>query len=151
LFVSLKMPKKNADGVPETFKSFIQKAKFERERRRRVQNVQLDDTLDHYIWNGLDTVQYKVILGDCEKLANIVPKKEYSLVIVDIPHGYNIQNIGYDTEPYTYQAFSKVVMGFTEVTTSPFWRFLVFHSDTQQGLVQSSFKGKEKTRMQFIW
>jgi hypothetical protein len=92
-----------------------------------------------------------VILGDSEKIANIVPKKEYSLVIVDIPHGYNIQNIGYDTEPYTYQAFSKVVMGFMEVTTSPFWIFLVFHSDTQQGLVQSRFKGKEKTRMQFIW
>jgi hypothetical protein len=76
-----------------------------------------------------------VRLGDCEKLANIVPKKEYSLVIVDIPYGYNIQNIGYDTEPYTYQAFSKVVMGFTEVTTSPFWRFIVLHSNTQQGLV----------------
>ena len=68
------MPKKNGDGVPKTFKSFIQKAKFERERRRRVQNVQLDDTLDHYIWNGIEIVQYKVILGDCEQLANIVPK-----------------------------------------------------------------------------
>ena len=70
---------------------------------------------------------------------------------MDIPHGYNIQNIEYDTEPYTYQAFSKVVMGFTEVTTSLFWKFLVFHSDTQQVLVQSSFKGEEKARMQFIW
>jgi hypothetical protein len=43
------MPKKNADGVPETFKNFIQKAKFERERMRHVQNVQLDDILDQYI------------------------------------------------------------------------------------------------------
>jgi hypothetical protein len=68
-----------------------------------------------------------VILGDCEQLANSVPKKEYSLVILDIPHCYNIQNIGYDTEPYTYQASNKVLMGFTEVTTSPFFRFLVFH------------------------
>jgi hypothetical protein len=145
------MPKKNADGVPEIVKSFIQKTMFERERRRCVQNVQLDDTLDHYIWNGLDTVQYKLILSDCEKLASIFPKKEYSLVIADISHGYNIPNIEYDTDPYTYQDFSKVVMGFIEVTTSPLWRFLVFHSDTQQGLVQSSFKGKEKTRRQFIW
>jgi hypothetical protein len=71
--------------------------------------------------------------------------------MADIPHGYNIQNIGYDTEPYTYQGFNKVVMGFMEVTTSPFWRFLVFHLDKQQGLVQSSFKGKENIRMQFIW
>jgi hypothetical protein len=122
-----------ADGVPETFKRFIQKSKFERERSRRVQNVELDDTLDHYIWNGLDIVQYKVIVGDCEQLANIVPKKEYSLVIADIPHDhYNVQKIGYDTEPYNYQAFNKEVMVFTEVTTSPFWRFIVFHSDTQQ-------------------
>jgi hypothetical protein len=58
-------------------------------------------------------------------------KKKYSLVIADISHSYNIQNIEYDTKPYTYQDFNKVVMGFTEVTTSPFWRFLVFHSDTQ--------------------
>jgi hypothetical protein len=121
LFVSLKMSKKNANGVPETFKSFIQKSKFEREIRRHVQNVQLDDTLDNHIWNGLDIVQYKVILGNREQLENIVPKKEYSLVIVDIPHGYNIQNIEYDIESYTYQAFNKMVMGFTKVTTSPFW------------------------------
>ena len=70
---------------------------------------------------------------------------------MDIPHGYNIQNIGYDIEPNTYQDFNKVVMRFMEVTTSPFWIFLVFHSDTQQGLVQSSFKGKEKTMMQRFW
>ena len=70
---------------------------------------------------------------------------------MDIPHGYNIQKNGYDSEPYTYKTFNKVVMGFMEVTTSPFWRFLVFHSDTQQGLVQSSFKGKEKTRMHLFW
>jgi hypothetical protein len=89
-----------------------------------------------------DTILFKVILGDCEQIANIVPKKEYSLVIADIPHGYNIQKIGYDTEHYTYRDFNKVVMGFMEFTTSPFWRFLFFHSDTQQGLVLSSFKGK---------
>jgi hypothetical protein len=41
------MPTNNADGVPKTFKKNIQKAKFEREIRRHVQNVQLDDTLDH--------------------------------------------------------------------------------------------------------
>ena len=56
LFVSLNMPKKNADGVPKTFKSFIRKAKFEIERRRRVQTVELDDTLDYYIWNEINIV-----------------------------------------------------------------------------------------------
>jgi len=84
------MPKRGTDGVPESFKIHIQRAKIERQRRQCLENVELDDTLDHYIWNGLDTVQYKVILGDCTDIAKIVPKKEYNLVIADIPHGFNI-------------------------------------------------------------
>jgi hypothetical protein len=67
-----------------------------------------------------------VILDDFEQISNIVFKKEHSLVIPNIPHGYNIQNIRYDIEPYTYQDFNKVVMGFMEVITSPFWRFIFF-------------------------
>ena len=63
---------------------------MERQRRQRLANVELDDTLDHYIWIGLDTVQHRVILGDCTDIANLVPKKVYALVIAAIPHGYNI-------------------------------------------------------------
>ena len=36
---------------------------------------------------------------------------DYALVIADIPHGFNIPNIYYDGDPYTYQAFNKVVAG----------------------------------------
>ena len=140
----LKMTKK--DAILETFKGYIQKMKFERETRKRLEIVQLDDCLDHYIWNGLDTVQYQVILGDYENIVNLVPKKEYSLIIADIPHRYNIKNIVYDGEPYTYQAFNKVVKGFVEVTTSPLWKFLVIYSYMQLGLVLSSFKGQANSR-----
>lgn len=134
------------DAIPDTFKGCIQKMKFERERRKRLENVQLDDSLDHYIWNAIGIVQYQVILGDSEKIANLVPKKEYSLVIADIPHGYTIHG-----EPYTYQDFNKVVKGFLEITTSPLSIFLVFHLDTQLGLVLSSFKGKANSRRQLYW
>ena len=68
------------------------KSQIEWQRRQRLVNLELDDTLDHCIWNGLDTMQYKFILGDCVDIANHVPKKDYSLVIADIPHGYNIRN-----------------------------------------------------------
>ena len=125
-FFSLKMTKK--DAIPKTFKGYIIKMKFERESRKHIENVQLDDSLDHYIWNGLNILQYQVIFGDCENIVNLVPKKEYSLVIIDIPHGYNIQDIVYDGELYTHQSFNKVVKGFVEVTTSSLWRFLVIHT-----------------------
>jgi len=119
------MPKKSL--VPESFKIHIQRAKIERQRRQRLANVELDDTLDNYVWNGLDIVQYKVIVGDCANITNIFPKKECSLVITDITHGYIIKNITYDCEPYTYQLFNKVVSSFVDVRTSPLWRFIVFH------------------------
>ena len=96
-------------------------------------------------------MQYRVILGDCADIANLVPKKEYALVIADIPHGYNIRNTTYDCEPYTYQSFSKVVSGFVDVTTSPLWRFVVFHSDTQLGGLLTAFRGKGKKRKQLHW
>ena len=105
LVFSLKMTNKYT--ITKTFKGYIQKMKFERERRKCLENIQLDDSLDHYIWNGLNTIQYQVILGDCENIVNLVPKDEYSLVIANIPHSYNIQDIVYDGEPYNYQISIK--------------------------------------------
>ena len=143
------MPKKRS--VLDSFKIHIQRAKIERQRRKRLANVELDDTLDNHVWNGMDTVQYKVIFGNCANIANLVPKKEYSLVIADIPHGYNIKIITYDCEPYTFQYFNKVVSRFMDVTTLPLWRFLVFHSDVQGGVVLTTFKDKRNSRKQLYW
>ena len=75
-------------------------------------------------------MQSKMIFGDCANIANLVPEKEYSLVIADVPHGYNIKNITCDCDPYTYQSFNKVVLRFLDVTTSPPWRFIVVHYET---------------------
>ena len=143
--------RKEDNGAPDSFKTFIEKIKIERLRKQRIKNVVLDPTLNHFIWNGLDTIQYQVIQGDCEDIAKLISKRDYSLVIADIPHGFNIPNIDYDSDPYTYQALSKVVAGFVEVTSSPFWRFVTFHSNTQLAMILSSFKGKANSRMQLTW
>ena len=74
----------NKSSVSDSFKIHIQRAKIEWQRRQHLANAELDDTLDNHVWNGLDIVQYKGIVDDCENIANIVPKKEYSLVIADI-------------------------------------------------------------------
>ena len=101
--------RKDDNGTPNSFKTFIEKIKIERLRKQRIKNVQLDPTLNHFIWNGLDTIQYQVIQGDCEDIAKLIPKRDYAIVIADIPHGFNIPNIDYDSDPYTYQALSKSV------------------------------------------
>ena len=59
--MSLKMLNKDGIGVPDTFKSFIEKIKLENMRKKRLMNVELDPTLIHvtiFIWTGLDSIQY---------------------------------------------------------------------------------------------
>ena len=143
--------KKDDNGAPTSFRTFIETIKIGRLRKQRIKNVELDPTLTHFIWNGLDTVQYQVIQGNYEDISKLIPKRVYALVIANIPHGFNIPNIDYDSDPYTYQALSKVVAGFVEVTSSPLWRFVTFHSDTQLAMILSSFKGKTNSRMQLTW
>lgn len=92
-FILLNMSKKDAGGVPNTFKIFIEKIKFERLRKQCLKNVELDPTLTHFIWNGMDTIQYQIIQGYCEDIAKRIHKREYALVIIDIPHGFNFPNL----------------------------------------------------------
>ena len=134
--------RKDANGAPSSFITFIEKIKIERLKKQRLKNVELDPTLTHFSWNALDTIQYQVIQGDCEDIVKLIPKRDYSLVIAYIPHGLNIPNIDYDSDPYNYQPLIKVVVGFVEVTSSPLWIFVTFESDTQL---------KANSRMKFTW
>ena len=56
LFISLKMLKNDADGVPNSFKKFIEKMKLERLRKQCLRNVELDPSLSHLIWNGIEII-----------------------------------------------------------------------------------------------
>eukprot|EP01018_Ginkgo_biloba_P016132 Gb_14868 [translate_table: standard] len=87
-FRNVKTKKKGENfPVPESFKAHIERAKMERSRRVRLSSIDYDDSLHHYVWDTLHTVSYAIYNGDCEQLDSLVPRKEYSLVIADIPHG----------------------------------------------------------------
>jgi len=64
-------------------------------RNQHLRNVEFEPTLTHFIWNGLDTIQYQIIQGDYEDIAKLIPKREYVLFIADIPHGFIFLDIGY--------------------------------------------------------
>eukprot|EP01018_Ginkgo_biloba_P036654 Gb_17912 [translate_table: standard] len=120
--------------VPEAFKAHTERAKMERSRRVWLSSIDYDDSLHHYVWDTLHTMSYAIYNGDCEQLDTLVPRKEYSLVIIDISQGYNIKGCINDEEPFSYKQFKKVVEAFCKVTTSNMWRFIVFHLDAQQGM-----------------
>ena len=61
--------KKDDNGAPDSFRTFIEKIKNERLKKQCIKNVELDPTLTHFIWNGLHIVQYQVIQDHCEDIA----------------------------------------------------------------------------------
>ena len=136
--------KKDANGAPDSFRSFIEKIKMERIRKQCLSDVELDPSLNHFIWNGLHTIQYQIISGDCEDIAKLIPKRELFPSYCRYSSWFNIPNIEYDSNPYTYQAFSKVVTGFLKVTTSLFWRFCDISFRHTIGVVIIKLQGKIK-------
>jgi len=45
--------RKDDNGAPDSFKTFIEKIKIERLRKQHIKDGQLDPTLNHFIWKWL--------------------------------------------------------------------------------------------------
>ena len=73
LFISLKM--KKDENVAHSFRRFIKKIKMEMMRKQHLSEVEHDPSLSHIIWNGLHTIQYQIIPGDCDYIAKLITKR----------------------------------------------------------------------------
>ena len=76
--------------------------------------------------------------GDCLELQKLIPKGDYSLVIADIPYGFNHEGSTFDENPFTYQNTKKLIRQLKEVSIAPIWRIVIFHSSQQAGQVEAA-------------
>ena len=74
---------------------------------------------------------YNVFCGDVAELSSKLPKKEYSLLVADIPYGFRMAGSSYDDEPFRFKQLEKMVKDFAELTTASLWRIVIFHSMDQ--------------------
>ena len=47
-----------------------------------------------------------------------VSKKEYTVLIADIPYGFRMAGSSYDDEPFRFKQLEKMVKDFVELTTA---------------------------------
>ena len=71
---------------------------------------------------------YSVYNGDVGNMLDILPKRHYTLVVADIPYGFRITSSTYDDVLYKYPQIEKMVKDFAELTLTPLWRVIIFHS-----------------------
>ena len=71
---------------------------------------------------------YNVYCGDVAEIIQMLSKKEYTLLIVDIPYGFRMAGSSYDEEPFRFKQLEKMVKNFAELATAGLWRIMFFHS-----------------------
>ena len=57
-----------------------------------------------------------------------LPRKDYSLLILDIPYGFRLAGSITDEEPFKYNQIEKIANNFASLTMTPLWRIVVFYS-----------------------
>ena len=77
---------------------------------------------------------YNVFCGDVADMNLKLPKKDYSLLIANIPYKFRMAGSSYDDEPFKFKYLEKMVKDFAELTTTILWRIVVFHSMAQGSL-----------------
>ena len=84
-----------------------------------------------HLADSLHSLSYSIFLGDVADMQQILPKKEYSLLIADILYGFRLAGSINDDEPFKYTQLEKVIKDFAKLTTAPLWRVFIFHSRDQ--------------------
>ena len=119
---------------PDVFNYHIERARQEKTRMLAKEMDQdtsgLLKSFSHPA-DSLHTLSYSVLCGDVKDMSTILPKKDYSLLIADIPYGFRLAGSINDEEPFKYSQLEKMIKDFAKLTTAPLWRIIIFHSRDQ--------------------
>ena len=66
--------------------------------------------------------------SDVAEMIEMLPRKEYTLLVANIPYGFPMAGLSYDEEPFRLKQLEKMVKDFADLTTTGLWRIMVFHS-----------------------
>ena len=99
----------------------------------KAYNVEDDGTLKKFSHKKHITkdLYYNVFCGDVANMSSKLPKKDYSLLIADIPYGFRMAGSSYNDEPFRFKQLEKMVNDFAELTIVSLCRIVVFHSMDQ--------------------
>ena len=136
---------KDIHDFPTSFLAHLERATKEKDRRLIKAFETEDDGTFKKFSHKKDFTQdlyYNVTYGDVIEMIQKVPKKEYTLLIADIPYGFRMAGSTYDDEPFRFKQLEKMVKDFAELTTASLWRIVVFHSIDQGYSVAQALRSR---------
>ena len=94
---------------------------------------------------------YSVFNREVGNMLDPLPKRHYTLLIIDIPYGFWITGSMYDDLPYKYPQIEKMVKYFVELTLAPLYRIVIFHSIGQSLSVTMALKSRCDVTKHMHW
>ena len=120
------------EGIPSSFITHLERAKYEKRmtKGKELEVPEDSETFKSFLHRTDPFCQlyYSVFNGEVANMLDILPKRHYTLLIIDIPYGFRITGSMYDDVSYKYPHIEKMVKDFTELTLALLWRIVIFHS-----------------------
>ena len=133
------------EGISTSLITHLERDKYE---KRMTKWTELDvpedsETVQRFLHRADPFRQlhyYSMFNGEVPNMLSILPKRHYTLLIVDIPYGFRITGFMYDDVPFKYPQIEKMVKDFAELTLAPLWRIVNFHIMGQSLSVTTALK-----------
>ena len=140
---------KDIHDFPTSFLAHLERTQKEKDCRLiKVYDTNDDGILKKFSYKKDITRDqyYNIYYGDVAKMVLKLPKKEYTLLIANIPYGFRMvgSSIGHTIwlshEPFLLKWLAKMVKDFAELTTTSLWRIVMFHSMDQGYFVAQTLR-----------
>ena len=107
----------NNEGIPSTFITHLERAKYEKRmtKGKELKVLEDSDTVKSFFHKSdpLQQLYYSVYSCDVGTMLDILPKRHYTLLVADIFYGFRISGSTYDDVSYKYPQIEKMVKDFT--------------------------------------
>ena len=67
---------------------------------------------------------YNVYCDDVAEMIQKLPKKQYTLLIADIPYGFRMTGSSHNDEPFRFKLLEKIMKDLAELPTACLWRIV---------------------------
>lgn len=83
-------------------------------------------------------ILYEIHCKDAKTLHEYIPKRDYTLMLADIPYGFNVSGCLHDDSvAWGQEEVSTMLRSFKVVTTARLWRVIIMHSIDQYAAVKT--------------
>jgi hypothetical protein len=133
---------KEPASYPEKFTSLISQAQQWLEMLNKSKELSQQESIDkdlvHFKNSRFGNIKYHIFNKDVRNLPEYMPRRDYTLILADIPYGLQTKGCEHDDVAWGEQQLGDMVRAAKFITTAKEFRFIIIHSVEQYYIVRNA-------------